>query len=381
MMSRRVSLILSTLFVVIFIIIYLPPSPLGHSQKPQTFLKHSSKPTKVNTSFKPPLRTSGRHIVDADGERVKLASVNWYGASDVYFVAGGLDFRHRDEIATTIKQMGFNSVRFPYSDQMVIENPLIPPELISANLDLFDTHDLSQPNSSSPHDLSGPRAMDVYKACVSAMTNAGLAVIPNNHITNAAWCDGFNLCDSSWKNSHLGPVCKIRQTTQSWIANWKLLMAPFVANALVIGADLRNEPRGLWGTMWWGAWATAAEQASEALLEMQPNWLMIVEGISSANDCSGAKTRPVTLSVPNRVVYSSHVYSWSGWGSLSQFSKRPYPLFAEEMERNWGYLLRENVAPVWCGEFGVSVGADEPNRHYWDNLMEFLRDRDVDFGE
>ena len=32
--------------------------------------------------FKLPLRIKGRHVVDAKGKRFKLASVNWYGASD-----------------------------------------------------------------------------------------------------------------------------------------------------------------------------------------------------------------------------------------------------------------------------------------------------------
>ena len=67
--------------------------------------------------FTPPLRTAGRYIVDATGNRFKLSSVNWHGASDVHYVAMGLDVRHRSEIARTIRQMGFNSVRLPYSDQ------------------------------------------------------------------------------------------------------------------------------------------------------------------------------------------------------------------------------------------------------------------------
>ena len=118
------------------------------------------------------------------------------------------------------------------------------------------------------------------------MTDAGIAVIINNHITNAQWCDGKNLCDAIWKNDHLAPFCKIKQTTESWIENWRTIMEPFVDNPFVIGADLRNEPRGLWGMLNWPMWVEAAEQASEALLEMQPNWLMFIEGIGSANDCS-----------------------------------------------------------------------------------------------
>lgn len=236
----------------------------------------------------PPIRTSGRHIVDSDGQRVKLASINWYGASDLLFVAGGLDVRHRDEISATIRSMGFNSVRFPYSDQMVIENPIIPVEMIAANLDLLDGYDLKQPHEGlhlHKNDVVGPRALDVFNACVESMTKAGLAVIINNHITNAAWCDGFNLCDSSWKNDHLG-FCEIKQTTKSWIENWKTVMTPFIDNPLVVGCDLRNEPRGLWGTMTWSNWATAAEKASEGLLAMQPDWLMVVEGMPKKSNSS-----------------------------------------------------------------------------------------------
>ncbi|KAL9533918.1 Endoglucanase [Sphaerulina musiva] len=357
--------------------------------------------TSTKPFFAPPLRTAGRQIVDANGHRVKLASINWYGASDIYFVPGGLDFRHRDEIAATIKKMGFNSVRFPYSDQMVMENPVIPLQYISANLDLLE-NDYDNDNTSFPvesnhgEDLrrkassesspeagaTGPRALDVFNACIQSLTNAGLIVIPNNHITNAHWCDGLNLCDSSWKNSQYGPICKIRQTTSSWIAHWVTIMAPFISNPFVIGADLRNEPRGIWGTMPWSSWATAAEEASEALLTLQPDWLMFVEGVSSANDCSGAKKRPVELSIPHRVVYSSHVYSWSGWGHIPSvpYGKRPFASFAEDMMQNWGFLLHENVAPVWVGEFGAPQAGNEADHHYWENLMRVLKETDADWG-
>jgi endoglucanase len=339
--------------------------------------------TKAELDFAPPLQTAGRHIVDANGKRYKLASINWYGGSDIFFVPMGLDVRHRSDIAKTIKKMGFNSVRFPYSDQMVLENPVVDPKHLQANLDLLEPYYDGREGIEQTRleeSASGPRALDVFNACVTALTDEGITVIPNNHITNAAWCDGKNLCDSSWKNSQYGPICKIYQTTESWIENWKTIMRPFTDNPLVIGADLRNEPRGLWGTMTWSMWASAAEQASEALLAMQPNWLMFVEGVSSANDCSGALTRPIQLSIPDRVVYSSHVYSWSGWGSLVPYHKRPYPSFAKDMENNWAYLLRSNTAPVWVGEFGVPHNASEGDLHYWNHLLKFLRDVDADFG-
>jgi endoglucanase len=175
-------------------------------------------------------------------------------------------------------------------------------------------------------------------------------------------------------------LCKIHQTTESWIENWQTIMEPFIDNPLVIGADLRNEPRGLWGTMTWNMWATAAEQASEALLEMQPNWLMFVEGIASANDCSGARRRPVKLSIPDRVVYSSHVYKWSGWGHLITYAHRSYSSFAHDMDKNWGFLLHGGVAPIWVGEFGINSREEQGNLNYWDHLITYLEETDADWG-
>jgi aryl-phospho-beta-D-glucosidase BglC (GH1 family) len=313
--------------------------------------------------FQPPLRTSGRYIIDAAGRRFKLLSVNWYGGSDELFVPGGLEVRPRADIARLIRSMGFNSVRLPYSDEMVVSNPLVAPAQLAANPDLV-----------------GMRAVDVFSAVVTACTDAGLAVIVNDHITQAGWCDGRNLCDSGWSNSHLGPLCRVRQTEDQWLDNWETIMRRFVHNPRVVGVDLRNEPRGVWGTQNWKPWAKAATRAGERLLALNRDWLIIVEGIKSANDLSGAKKQPVTLSVPNRVVYSVHVFAWSGWAHLSPYSSRPYPGFVLAMMRNWAWLLKDNIAPVWISEMGASREPGKGDQHYWGNLMKYLETVDADFG-
>lgn len=320
--------------------------------------------TKAELLVEPPLRTRGRDVVDAKGKRFKLASVNWYGASDEQFIPGGLDIQHRSSIAEAIRRLEFNSVRLPYADETVVLNPLIPAELLAANSDLL-----------------GKRALDVYEAVVNSLTEAGVAVIVNNHITQATWCCGINPCDAAWTNSYLRGLCRVRQDEEQWIRNWETVMRPHVNNSLVIGADLRNEVRGLWGTMKWNRWRAAAEKAGNRLLKMQPDWLIVVEGTSSSNDLAGVRGEPVVLDVENRVVYSSHVYAWSGWGSLEgRYAKRTYESFAKSMEENWGYLIKKNIAPVWVGEFGAPHSPDSADRNYWDNLMEYLKMMDCDFA-
>jgi hypothetical protein len=329
--------------------------------------------TPATLNFTPPFHTQGRHILDAEGIPLKLASLNWYGASDTDYVPGGLEVQHRDTIAALIRGLGFNSVRLPYADEIVVKNPVIGRDVIAANLDLFETAGVSD---------APVRALDVFHAVVESLTAAGLLVIVNNHITQATWCCGINPCDLSWKNDWFGGalLCTVSQSEERWIRNWETVMAPLVSNPLVLGADLRNEVRGLWGTMHWDEWADAAERASERLLAMNPNWLMFVEGISSANDLSGVRTRPVQLSMPGRVVYSAHVYKWSGWGSLKPFSSRSYEDFAATMWKNWGYLLMEEVAPVWVGEFGTPDLPSEGDQNYWGHLMRYLRRVDASWG-
>jgi endoglucanase len=315
-------------------------------------------------NYELPLRTRGRYIVDAAGRRFKLASLNWYGASDELFVPGGLDVQHRSVIVDTIKRLGFNSVRLPYADEIVMNNPVVNPLTVSKNPDLI-----------------GLRVMDVFEAVVTAMTDAGIAVIINNHITSATWCCGADPCDAGWANDHLGPLCRVKQTEDKWIENWETVMSRFVHNPLVIGADLRNEVRGLWGTMPWSKWAAAAERCGDRLLAMKSDWLIVVEGTESANDVSGAAKRPVRLSVPNRLVYSAHIYAWSGWGETAgRFKQRSYTAFLQTMRHNWVYLLEQEVAPVWVGELGASGHPSIGEMNYWRNMWRLLKEVDADFG-
>ncbi len=311
-----------------------------------------------------PLRTQGRNVVDARGERFKLASINWYGGSDVLFIPGGLDVQHRSSIAKTIRRLGFNSVRLPYADEMVMTNPPIAPHLLAANADLV-----------------GLRALDIFEAVVNSLTDEGLTVIINNHITHSTWCCGADPCDGLWHNDHLGPICRVHMTEDEWIENWETIMEPHVKNPLVIGADLRNEVRSLWGTLAWDTWAAAAERAGNRLVAMNPDWLIVVGGTGSGNFLTEAGARPVKLFVPDRVVYSAHVYGWSGWGSSEgRYSKRPYASFVKSMRDNWGYLLEQDIAPVWIGEFGAPDKPSEGDAHYWKNLMRYLAAVDADFG-
>ena len=112
-----------------------------------------------------PLSTSGRFIVDAHGERVRLAGVNWYGASEDVGVPVGLDCTDLSALAELISAQGFNCVRFPFSLWMTEQTTPVADEYLLRN-----------------PGLQGSTPLEVYDACVKALTDQGLIVIPNCHL-------------------------------------------------------------------------------------------------------------------------------------------------------------------------------------------------------
>ena len=122
--------------------------------------------------FEAPSRTQERELLDARNVSILLQSINWYGASDIGFIPGGLSVRHRDDMAGLIWRMGSNSVRLPYSDRMIRRNSVVLEHMLSANRDLAD---------------QGARALPVYLAIFRKLTAASIFVILNSHITLAIW--------------------------------------------------------------------------------------------------------------------------------------------------------------------------------------------------
>jgi len=92
-----------------------------------------------------PLSTKSRYIVDATGQRVKLACVNWAGAHMKDYVVGGLHISTLDQIASQIASLGFNCVRLQWSLELYWNNPVVGAEAVQA----------------MPH-LIGAKALDVY---------------------------------------------------------------------------------------------------------------------------------------------------------------------------------------------------------------------------
>ncbi len=327
-----------------------------------------------------PLRTSSRWIVDANGQRFKLASVNWYGAESKDYVVAGLDRQDLASIAKSIRTMGFNSVRLPWSNEMVETDPPIDAARLAKNPALVGEH-----------------ALAVLDAVVDALAQQGLVVILDNHRSDADWCCDVAHDDGLWHTSDY-PESK-------WLADWRGIVTRYASQPAVVGVDLRNELRPALSagapstctdcgvgcacdTPVWGGgdslldWHAAAERGGNAVLAVNPALLVIVEGLGYALDLTGVYNLPVALGVPDRLVYSAHDYS---------FSHAAYATYADmktDLGDRWGYILTQGTsytAPIWVGEFGTdhtqatSVDDTSGQGFWFESLRTYLVEADIDW--
>jgi endoglucanase len=298
--------------------------------------------------------TSGNQILDANGNPVRIAGINWYGFETPDEIAHGLWAQDYHTIINDIKNLGYNTIRIPFSNQMV-ESPIVP-------------QNLSFNNNSGPinTDLRGLTALQDLQKIVSYAGQAGLKVILDDHRSEAGESAEAN---GLWYTS--------TYTSQDWVNDWVTLARMFAGNPTVVGFDLRNEPHtpagdtyaqgATWGT---GDPATdvrlAYEQAGNAILAVDPNALIFCEGIGENPNSSGgfdstwwggdlamAGQFPVALNSPGHVVYSAHDYGPSLF-QQTWFNSSTTPASLDAVwNKFWGYLYAQGTAPVWVGEFGT----------------------------
>jgi endoglucanase len=288
--------------------------------------------------------TSGAQILDAGNQPVRIAGVNWYGFETTQEVAHGLTTQDYKSILNTVHTLGYNTVRIPFSNQMV-ETP-------GTNLNVGYYYNFGPINT----DLQGLNSLQVLDKIVAYAGTIGLKIILDNHRSeagNSAEANGL------WYTGSY--------PESAWLADWQALATRYAGNPTVIGFDLRNEPHNAYagGSCWdcgslTNDWHLAAERAGNAVLAINPSLLIFVEGTDAYNNdyywwggqLEGVANSPVTLSVANRLVYSAHDYGPNEYGQ-SWFSGDSQASLNAVWTAHWGYISQQGTAPVWLGEFGT----------------------------
>jgi endoglucanase len=305
------------------------------------------------------LHTDGNRILDSNGNPVIFTGINWFGLETESYAPHGLWARSLDSILDQIVDLGFNTIRLPYSNQ------------------LFDP--ASKPNSVNYEinpDLEGLSGLEIMDRIVSGAGERGLKIILDRHRPDS------HAQSDLWYTS--------QYDEERWITDWVMLAERYAGDDTVIGVDLHNEPHG---RATWGSddqatdWRLAAERAGNAILEANPNLLIIVQGVEQyqgdwywwGGNLLGAQEYPVRLEVPWRLVYSTHVYG-PGVYPQAWFSAPDFPAnLAGIWDRHWGYLHKEDIAPVIVGEFGGRSVGDDHEGIWQRALVSYLRENNLSY--
>ncbi|UXA16212.1 cellulase family glycosylhydrolase [Mycobacterium sp. SMC-4] len=296
--------------------------------------------------------TSGNQIVDSAGNPVQIAGVNWFGFESDIFAPHGLWTRNYQDMMDQMKELGFNTIRLAYSSQML--HPTAAPSGI-------DFH-------KNP-DLVGLSPLQLMDKIIGYAGEIGMRVILDHHRSSAGAGPNAN---GLWYEG--------QYTEATWIDNWTMLAQRYLNDPTVIGADLHNEPHaGTWGGGGATDWAAAAERAGNAVLAVNPNWLIFVEGVAEyqgqhywwGGNLMGVRDRPIVLDVPNRVVYSPHDYPNSvynqPWFQAPDFGTA----LPQKFQQMWGFIYEQNIAPIYLGEFGTRL-ADPKDLVWFEAITSYL---------
>jgi len=151
----------------------------------------------------------------------------------------------------------------------------------------------------------------------------------------------------------------------------------------------------------------AARQAADRLLSVCPKALIVVERIVWPQSGLADYAREGGALLPalrGRLVLGVHHYSWSGPGrflppwalpesvslvdwalrssgavSPANYGDMPESRLMSQIQSEWGFLLEENVCPVWVSEFGVD--ASRPYEMNWlRSFVDALEHFDADWA-
>jgi endoglucanase len=256
--------------------------------------------------------------ITCNGKRVRIKGTNWFGLETDIYSLHGLWAVSFDSILGFISDNKFNALRIPVSVELVekLKTDKIKSISGSANPDLAD--------------MTIEAFLDyVFKKCAEK----GILVMLDMHLLKAS---------ASIPELWYSPDVPEERT----IAAWKTLVTRYQKHWNFFACDLKNEPHGAatWGDGAKTDWRAAAERIGNSILALCPRMLIFVEGIDGRDmddswwggylALAHPSKSPVRLSVPNRLVYSPHVYGPDVF-SKEMFKAATFPQNMPEQWRRW----------------------------------------------
>ncbi|MDR0918159.1 MAG: cellulase family glycosylhydrolase [Oscillospiraceae bacterium] len=369
------------------------------------------------------LTTDKDLIVDMNGDEVRLTGVNWFGfncSENVFHGAwsfgttdadgnGHADAGVHDQLKGIVDH-GFNLLRVPISSELLVSWMNGAPHAVGSiavaapdgyndvgcNAEFVVPGTADEPKSS----------MEIFDIIMGWCKELGLKVMIDIHSPDE---------NNSGHNYELwygkaGITSKLWEDSLVWLAD------KYSNDDTIIAYDLKNEPHGKAadtlsgkGAKWDSStdefnWKYAAEKCGNAIMEVNPNALIMIEGIEVypkegqtwsspvggygapenyygawwGGNLRGVREHPITItgaSGNSQVVYSPHDYgptvyaqTWFHMAPESPNADGEYDakagvfteqsLLDEYWYDSWAYIDAEHIAPLLIGEWGLKTVAE-----------------------
>lgn len=326
------------------------------------------------------LTTEGSHIVDKDGKEVWLTGCNWFGYNTGTNLFDGVWNCNLKDSLKSIADHGFNVLRVPMSAELLLQWK--KGEYPRANY-----------NNAYNTELNSMNSLEIFDYVLSLCEQNGMKIIIDIHSVKT---------DAS---GHNHPVWyRDDMTVDDFVASLSWVAERYKNNDTIIGYDLKNEPHGKAAedphAIWNDSsdpnnWKKVAERAGNAVLDKNPNALIIIEGIQiypkniktnnfvSKDDDNdyyntwwganlmAVKDYPIDFGSPERnkqIVYSPHDYGPRVYEQPWFKSGFTYEsLYKDAWHDYWLYIAEDDIAPIFVGEWG---GFMEGDNLKW---MEYFR--------
>ncbi|MCQ2464064.1 MAG: cellulase family glycosylhydrolase [Oscillospiraceae bacterium] len=350
------------------------------------------------------VHAEGNRLYDMNGKEVWLTGCNWFGYNVGSQVFDGVWSANMHQCLNEIADHGFNLLRVPMSTEIILGwKEKKPDEIIKVNP--YSNPELTVSGEAKEGEIM--YSFDIWNLAVKWCKENGIKIMMDIHSAETA------------SAGHQIPVWYTDKFTEDdWIEALEWFTDYYKDDDTIIAIDLKNEPHGKKDegqfAKWDDSsdlnnWKRAAERGAKACLDINPNILIMVEGIEVypkfdkgmdwnspsvdyahygdpdaqpyygtwwGGNFRGVKDHPLDLGkYQKQLVYSPHDYGPLVYAQ-TWFDKdfNSETLMKDCWHDNWFYLIEDNTAPLLMGEWGGFI--DKKNDPTGDNTkwMTCLRD-------
>lgn len=261
---------------------------------------------------------------------ITIKGINWFGfdVPNIYCVQG-LDYISLDDGLIFLKNNGFNAIRLPFS----------PQTLYATTYPQYAIDFIKNPR------LKGINTLQILDIFVKECELLGILILFDLQTLGVS---------NKSETSHL--PFNDNLTIQQVADIWKNLVSRYINSPNILGADTFNEAN----PVTWDVLEGYTSFLGNEILSANPNILIFATGASQdansyslwGEDFVGVYQNPLQLSIPNKVIYSAHVYGPSVFNS-SEFSDPTYPNNMPAIWDNFfGFIVKNNLGTLVIGEWG-----------------------------